>query len=361
MNKTVSESLEIEALMDKILIEFDIPGIVISIFNSEEVIWQKAMGIRRIGNSEKIVITDNFHIGSNTKAITATMIASLVEDEILSWGSRPGDIFKDFSDEIHPGFHNVSIWNLLNHTAGIQPFTDGMELEKIPKATLSPKMERYLFSQLILSRKPHFPPNEEVNYSNAGYSIAASMAETVTGIKWELLIKERVLDKLGIQAKFSWPCVQNSNQPWGHSYHIPQQQKWNEISQGELQSHSPDHEYVVHPLLAPAGDIQLSSSEFSRFCQLHLSGLQGVDNILKSESFKFMHTDIKTSALGWGIAKAKESLVSAHSGCAGTFYSSALLYPINNLGIVLMANAGHAKAAEGCMKLMQKLFDDYLK
>jgi len=59
----------------------------------------------------------------------------------------------------------------------------------------------------------------EFNYSNFGYMIAACMAEQVTGLSWESLMKQRLFDPLGMtSAGFGEPDAHTStDQPWGHS------------------------------------------------------------------------------------------------------------------------------------------------
>jgi len=351
----------IENMIRKISTECDIPGISLAFFTSDSTVFQTRYGVRVKGSIKAIQHSDYFHIGSNTKAFTSTMIASLVEAGIINWDTKPGDLFIDFAEEIHPDYKDITITNLLNHTAGIQPFTDEMELNDIPAYAVPPKIERYLFSQLILKQKPFFEPRKKVNYSNAGYSIAASMVETATDKPWKTLIDELIFKKLDLNGMFGWPNNMSPEEPWGHGYEIPDNKRWEEITLGELVCFGPDHKYHIHPLLAPAGDIQLTLADFIRFCQLHLKGLRGESTFLQPATVKVLHTDYEGYGLGWGIVRFGDKIISSHSGCAGTFFSSALLYPDRSSGLVLLANAGHAKAAEGCTKLVQWLFDEFLK
>ena len=77
------------------------------------------IGIRKIGSSQPIQVTDQMHIGSCTKAMTATMIGSLVEEGKLSWKSTFRDVFPESADQLHPQFQTVTLSHLLTHRAGL--------------------------------------------------------------------------------------------------------------------------------------------------------------------------------------------------------------------------------------------------
>ena len=48
----------------------------------------------------------------------------------------------------------------------------------------------------LLATKPASPPGEKFAYSNVGYTIAGAMAEKVTGLTWEDLVKREVFEPL---------------------------------------------------------------------------------------------------------------------------------------------------------------------
>ena len=74
-------------LLEPIRDEFHLPGLVGAILIGDRLAATGAIGIKKIGSSQPIQITDQMHIGSCTKAMTATMIGSLVEEGKLSWNS----------------------------------------------------------------------------------------------------------------------------------------------------------------------------------------------------------------------------------------------------------------------------------
>ncbi len=52
-----------------------------------------AVGTRRVGTNITVTVNDRFHLGSDTKAMTALLAAMLVEDGKLKWTSTVATSF----------------------------------------------------------------------------------------------------------------------------------------------------------------------------------------------------------------------------------------------------------------------------
>ena len=77
---------EISKMLQAAIDEHSYPGFVAAIAKADQPIRIGAAGIRKIGDETPITIHDQLHLGSNTKAITATMIARLIERGDLALG-----------------------------------------------------------------------------------------------------------------------------------------------------------------------------------------------------------------------------------------------------------------------------------
>src|SRR5436309_2188089 len=74
-----AESTEIKKVLEKEVQDPHLHGIAGIVIRSDTVVGIAAAGVRRRGDSTPLASDDMFHLGSNTKAITATMVARLVE------------------------------------------------------------------------------------------------------------------------------------------------------------------------------------------------------------------------------------------------------------------------------------------
>lgn len=78
-----------------------------------------ADGVRVLGRPELATTDDRWHIGSDTKAITAAMIARLVERHVMSFDDTLADSFPVFAKRMHPDYRKITVKQLLSHTAGL--------------------------------------------------------------------------------------------------------------------------------------------------------------------------------------------------------------------------------------------------
>ena len=151
-------------------------------------------GVRKFGESSKTEVSDIFSIGSCAKSMTAVVAAALVEEGLISWDTKPLDVYPELTGEINADFQNITLKDLLSHQAGVEPFYDGgiFNLHSdYPFITGSPEEQRKIFAIWQFKRPPVNDPGTFV-YSNGGYAVAAAMLEEVSGNSWEQLIMQRL-------------------------------------------------------------------------------------------------------------------------------------------------------------------------
>src|SRR3954454_10886807 len=73
------------------------------------------------------MIEDRFHIGSDTKAMTALIAAMLVEAGKIRWTSTVGEVFPELAATMDPAVKGVTLEQLLSHISGIPSDTDAGE------------------------------------------------------------------------------------------------------------------------------------------------------------------------------------------------------------------------------------------
>lgn len=329
---TTTNLIAIKTVLDKQVKAEGLAGMGAVVVRADRVALATA-GVRKQGESTRIAPDDLFHLGSNTKAITATMIARLVEAGKLSFTTTPLSVFPELERTIDPHLRAVTIEQLLSHHAGIPAYTriDGAEIKALPPLSGSGPEQRARFTAFVLSRPPANPPGTTGLYSNAGFVIAAAMAERVMGVSWESLVTSQVLEPLGIHAIFAYPLEVNKHQPWGHI----------ETKEG-LRAVDLNEAWEVLPYLLPAGGIAMSLRDYGRFLQMNLQALRGNEtSFLSVASVRHLHTSPMRDnyALGWGTFQLDGVRSSTHAGSAGSFYALVTLQPESDVGIAILANS----------------------
>src|SRR5215470_541074 len=101
-------------------------GMVAAVLRGERIIAQGVAGVRRRGTAERVTLDDRFHLGSCTKAMTATLVAMLVEEGKLNWTTTLGELFADTVKPMHPAWEKVTLRQVLAHRAGLRLEPDGL-------------------------------------------------------------------------------------------------------------------------------------------------------------------------------------------------------------------------------------------
>lgn len=278
-------------------------GMVAAVLRGERIIAQGAAGVRKRGAAERITLDDRFHLGSCGKAMTATLVAMLVEEGRLNWATTLGELFADTVKPMHPAWKNVTLPQVLAHRSGLRfldldgPAQMLNELVRPPRARLGTlPQQRLEIARQALSRPPAIPPDTKYWYSNVGYVLAGAVLEHLTGRAWEDLMRERLFQPLGISTGgFGAPgAAGRTDQPWGHSSVVGK----------PLDPGSPAAELPL--FYAPAGLAHMAIGDWAKFIALHLRGDPANPHcqaaLLKSDTFAEMHAVAPaTTSKGWVI------------------------------------------------------------
>ncbi len=258
-------------------------------------------------------VTDLVHLGSCTKAMTATMIGTLVDEGKLTWGSTFLELFPNAAKELHRDFQTVTLAQLLTHRAGLPAHAPWGNLS----GTTTTQKRRDLLYRL-LKEAPENRPGSTYLYSNVGYALAGLMAEQVTGQSWEELMRRRLFEPLGMtSAGFGSPGhAGRVNQPWGHH-----------ASDDEVRPTLRDNV----PALGPAGTVHCTVPDWAKFAALHLRAARGTARLLKSSSFRALHNPPPGSdyAGGWKVVERSwaNGLALCHSGSNTNWFAVVWIAP----------------------------------
>jgi CubicO group peptidase (beta-lactamase class C family) len=330
----VESDERVNRLLASVRDEHDLPGLIGAIQAGPRVTVVGAVGIRKLGAPEPMRVSDQVHLGSCTKAMTATMIGTLVEEHKLSFGSTIRDVFPEIASKLHPQFQGVTLSQLLTHRAGLPHDAPWWRL---PGQTATEQRRAILTTMLV--GDPASKPGSTYAYSNVGYALAALMAEQVTGRSWETLMRERLFEPLGMEsAGFGSPAHAGKvDQPWGH--HL----KSKKIEPTLLDN---------PPAMGPAATVHCSMADWAKFAALHLQGERGNSRLLKPATLRTLHTPPKGCdyAAGWLVAERSWAGGRAlnHNGSNTCWYSTIWLAPILDFAILVATNRGDKAAATAC-------------
>ena len=138
--------------------------------------------MRVLGRPDKVALADRFHIGSDTKAMTATLAGMLVDEGKLAWTTTIGEALG--SEGVHPELAAVTLDQLLSHASGLP--SDNAELLKIyfsaDALQFNIAENRLAAFAKMKGKPPATKPGAEFHYSNFGYMVAGLMVERAAGV-----------------------------------------------------------------------------------------------------------------------------------------------------------------------------------
>lgn len=161
--------------------KYRVPAIAGAIVTSKGIENCGVVGIRKNGTEIPASIDDKWHLGSDTKAMTAALIGRLVEQDLLKWDTTVSDVFPDLASTIHPDMKGVTMLQLLSHRAGLPAnLSRWSTIWFMTGAGGSSSEQRLQALRNAFSKKPEFIPGSKFQYSNLGYVIAGAIIEKVT-------------------------------------------------------------------------------------------------------------------------------------------------------------------------------------
>ena len=334
--RAAEEPQDVSAELAAVAKQHKVHGLAVAVVEGGQLTKLGATGIRANGHEAKVTVDDLWHLGSCTKAMTATLCARLVERGLLRWDMTVGESFANDVARVHSDLQKVTLEQLLSHRAGLPANPPPTVMRKMLASGEGRAARELLVSDGILEKGLEHQPDTKFLYSNFGFMLAGMMAERATDKEWETLMREELFEPLGMKsAGFGPPgSADVVDQPRGHGFF------GNALPPGP-QADNPRG-------LGPAGTVHCSMADWSKFVALHLQAARGESRLLKRESFQKLHAprgnDKDLYALGWIVADRPwaDGLVLMHNGSNTRWFVVTWLAPKRNMAFLAACNVGPA-------------------
>ncbi|MFI5178929.1 MAG: serine hydrolase domain-containing protein, partial [Vicinamibacterales bacterium] len=268
---------KIAAALEPIRVRHHFPALGGAIVTGRGLVAMAVTGVRKVGTDVAATPEDLWHLGSDTKAMTAVVIARVVGGgRWLTWDSTIGAVLPQQTAGAPDAFRNITLLQLLSHRAGLVPNIDWGQASH---SAATPRAQRLAAVQTAARTPLSSPPGSKYEYSNLGYVIAATMAEQVIDQTWENQIRLTVFRPLGMKsASFGGLGTPGKiDQPWPHT---------------DTNTPTPTNGPAVDnpEVMGPAGTVHCSLADWAKFIADQLSGLQGHGALLSPAVYTQLHT-----------------------------------------------------------------------
>ena len=166
----------------------NIPGMAIGVIKDGKTLLAEGYGVADVEKQTKLDSQSLFGIASCTKSFTAALIAKLVDEGKIDYDTPIIEYLPDFRMYDEYTTKACTIRDMMNHRTGV-PGHDSLYTDEIDRAELFKRL-RYV--------EPNVPMRTETQYNNVIYTMVGYIAERISGMKWDDMIKEWLFEPLGM-------------------------------------------------------------------------------------------------------------------------------------------------------------------
>jgi len=185
--------------------------------------YRMASGFIDLSRRVAVQPDDAFLIGSSTNMFTATLVFQLIEEGSAGLDDRIIDhLSPDWAavlEEIPYG-NEITVGQALSHRSGLYdtPSSEDFFMQMIQNP--SQKIQPLYMLELARDKfDPYFKPGQSFAYSSLNYILLGNVIETISRKPYEEVLRERIIDKIGLTHTFLSQGRFGSNRPGiSHGY-----------------------------------------------------------------------------------------------------------------------------------------------
>ena len=333
-----------------------IPGLAAAVVKDGRVVFAKGYGVRERGKSAPVDTHTLFAIGSTTKAMTAALIAMLVDEKKVEWDAPVTRYLPWFQLKDASATRELMVRDLLTHRAGL----GNADYLWYGQANSTDEILHRV--RLI---DPAYPIRSGFIYQNIMYAAAGAVVEAASGRSWAEMLKTRILEPLGMTETIPTAATLTSQSNVASPHDIVN----GRVTVIENASVDP---------VAAAGAVWSNVNDMAKWMQFLLDGgrVGGLDGkrLISERSFAELFTPQTiapfdmypttritkphwmTYGFGWFQQDYRGQAVDFHTGSIDGMVAIHGLIRDERLGVYVLANLDHAELRHA---IMYTVFDRY--
>lgn len=354
---------KIDRILHKAMNDWESPGLAVAIVKDDSIIFAKGYGVCELGNSKKVNEYTLFAVGSQTKAFTAAALAMLVDEGKLNWDDPVIKYLPEFQLSDPWVTSELTIRDCLTHRLGFETLILPWILTNHDRNEL---LRRYRYA------KPTRRFRYSYNYNNIMFLLAGQIIPAVTGMSWDVFVKERIFKPLQMKTS-NTSVTEFTSETNCASPH--------EIIDGKVQPipwRNADH-------VGPAGSINSNVMEMAQWLRMQLGkGMFDGKRLISSKPMKEMlspqqiitsfgqwsanpqicfhvislpESRFTTYGLGWFVQEYRGHVLVHHPGDTDGMRCQTGMIPELNLGVVIFSNLHPSTLTEA---LLFSVFDAFI-
>jgi CubicO group peptidase (beta-lactamase class C family) len=357
-----------DARVEAVMHEQGVPGVAVAIVEDGETTLARGYGLKSLEHPQPVGPDSLFQIGSTSKAFTAAALAILVDEGRIRWEDPVIDHLAGFRMYDPWVTREMTIRDLLVHRSGLGRGQG--DLLYVPATTISraETVRRLRFLKPATSFRSTFA------YDNILYIVAGQLIEAVTGVTWEVFVRDRLLRPAGMLTSVTNDAdrLAAADRAYPHG-------RMGEILGVGTQQALNEKAVALGTNSAPAGAIAAGANDLARWLAVQLAGGEVPDSgrrLFTAASGQEMWQPVvpipitplpgsladatprfRASALGWIVPDYRGHRILQHGGGTQGFRAIVVLIPEKKIGFAIANNSDDNAFVPG---LTYELLDHYL-
>lgn len=344
-------------LVDDVVTRYHLPGIAVGVIDDGKVVYTHTTGTLASGKS--MDADTLFGIASNSKAMTSTLLARLVQEGKLRWDDPVTKYLPSFRMADPWVTTNMQVGDLLVHHSGLPEGAGDLMLWPTPNSFTPADVVaglRYL--------KPAYSFRAGYAYDNTLYIVAGEVAAAAGGASYPTLLRREVFEPLGMDRCQigTWNRDEVGNVAEPHLLH-----------DGTFTAEAFKGS-IMHPAtMDAAGGVRCSLNDMLSWARNWLAPTPQQLAWLTPEQRQkewTAYTPMPISrrrhdwdgtlfygyGYGWRIADVDGQMTVSHTGTLSGMYSAMVLLPNRKSGFVILINADAEDARSVLIEVLTKQF-----
>ncbi len=349
----------IDAVVRDTIARYDLPGIAVGVIDDGRVVYARGHGETVAGSGDPVTTGTLFKIASNSKAMTAAVLARLVQQGRVRWDDPVVRHLPQFAMHDPWVTRHMTVGDLLVHNSGLPE--GGGDLMLWPEPNLFTRDD---IVQGLRHIRPAYGFRAGYAYDNLLYVVAGQVAAAAGGASYEALVRRELFAPLGLDGcrvgEFRLAEAGSVAQP-------------HRRDGGRNVAMRRDGAVVPAIASAPAGGIRCTLDDMLAWARNWLAPnpaqLQWLGEAqraamveprtpmpISAQRRRWDNTHYYAYAYGFRVADVDGAWTVSHTGTLGGMYSMMMLLPDRKSGFVFMINGEGGDARTVLGTALTKLF-----
>ena len=349
---------DFDAFVQRVHREWKIPGMVVAVVKDGQIVFVKGYGQTALDASAKAVDGDTqFVIASTSKAFTAALLATVIDEGKLKWTDTLIKHLPEFQLYDPWVTQNFQVRDIMVHKTGFRAYA----ADDLPFFGYN----RDELIRLYRHIQPSYSFRTTYAYNNSLYTLSAQLIEKYTGKSWDEAMIERIFKPLEMKNSTTGNLSYFSSTALAGGYRVS---KSGDSLRVTPRSDREDA-FTWLSAIAPAGFVMSTGNDMAHWLQMLLGkGKYQGREVISERNFRYLispqtitgsdSVSLFNYAQGWTIEQGPKGRYIRHTGLAYGYTALVGLVPELDMGFAILTNNGTTSDPQAAIG--RQLIDMYL-